>query len=147
MSEIRDRFGRFNLALIPTASGSLSSRFGISDDLVKYMHAMPDDAVEIFHTLTRGQSDADQSEKTVAIAIHHSTFDSKRGARRTMENLRAARITAGRLGAVWSDGGLVVLQAGAWRDLADLWWKYAVQSLAPETTGKPPHKQMLDIVA
>ena len=128
-TEIRVRFGPFNLVFVPAAPGSLSSRFGLSDKLVRHMHAIPADAVDMSLILTRptqsGQNGkpADvsaQVEKAITITMHHTTFDSRKGAQKTMKDLAEARAGRGGLSGKWEDRGIVALQPGRWGDVAEL---------------------------
>jgi hypothetical protein len=128
-TEIRDRFGPFNLVFVPAAPGSLSSRFGLSDKLVRHMHAIPADAVDMSLTLTQptqsGQNGnaaevSAQAEKAITITMHHTTFDSRKGAQKTMKDLAEARASRGGLSGRWEDGGIVALQPGRWKNMAEL---------------------------
>lgn len=97
------------------------------------MHAMPPDTIDMHKVLTESQTahpnpanskTTEKSQltehKAVTIAIHHTTFDSRKGAERTMRVLRDARRDRGRLSSAWTDGAAVTLQPGEWKDMADL---------------------------
>lgn len=120
LSDIRDRYGPVDLALLPIASGSLSSRFHLPDKLVQHLHAMPQDAVEQFMTLT-ADNDTDREKRgpRVGMAMHHTTLDSVSGAKRTMRNLAVA-LRGSQVKNGWTDGGLAAVDAGVWKTFDEL---------------------------
>lgn len=128
MTDIRDHFGQFNLCLLPVAAGSLSSRLHIPEGLTRHLHALPIDAVDMSNLLTArsstsqaGHVDGERplAERCISIGIHHTAFDSKTGAERTMREVSAARGKCN-LGSEWKDGGFVMLQPGSWVNMSNL---------------------------
>lgn len=93
------------------------------------MHAIPADAVDMSLILTgstqSGQNGnpaevSAQAEKAITITMHHTTFDSRKGAQETMKDLAEARAGRGGLSGKWEDGGIVAFQPGRWCDMAEL---------------------------